>query len=221
MKSPFEAFLKAEELDELLKLRGQIQILSAEEDRTVLAVIESWSDQQAVSNLLFHPSLIPAVSRERFVLKGLGDPNNTYFVLAAVVGTGALAKEKISSETRSVIKQSLIAFWADCDDVVGERASVSLRAFLEKTDLPVMIPLFSVRNDIVRENIVGWIVQTWGGLTPEKMTGEFKLFGLSWFQRRRVLGAIHKFTSKRSGVVGAFKTAPLLSYIPNLKEVRA
>lgn len=221
MKSLFESLLETDELDVLLKLRGQIENLDAEEEQRAVAVLESWSDQQAVSNLLFCPGLIPTSDRERFVLRGLADLKNPYFVLATVVGVASLAEGKISRDARVEIKCRLIGFCREYADLVGQRASVSLRAFLEKADLPELQSLLNVRNEVIRENIIGGIVQVWGGLAPEKMSEEFKAAGLSWFQRRRVLKSVREFAQKRSGLVGVFKTTPLLSYIPNLKEVRS
>ena len=221
MSGVIEAFLKTDELDQLLKLRSQIEKLAPEEDQAILSILESWSDEQAIANLLFYPNLISAACRERFVLKGLCDFENPYFVLATVVGLDSLAVSGVSAEMRSEIVRRLIAFCADYSDVLGERSSVSLRAFLAKEDLPSLLPLLGVQNDVVRENIVGWIAKSCDGIAPQQMVEEFRVFGLSWFQRRRVLSAIHKFTVKRSGVVEAFKTAPLLSYIPNLKEAKA
>lgn len=219
MKSPFEAFLRSEELDDTLKLHGQITKLNEEEERTALAVLESWSDKQAVSNLLFYPTLIPAANRERFFIKGLSDLKNPYIVLAAVVGVVCLAEQTVADDTRSEIKRRLLSICKEYGDAVGERASVSLRPFLEKKDLLAVLPLLSGRNNIIRQNTVTWIVRTWDKLTQEKMSEEFGAAGLSWFQRRRVLKAVHEFVQQRPQIHLAFRTAPLLAYIPNLKDV--
>jgi hypothetical protein len=221
VSATFDAFLKAEDLDDLLKLRGQIRELTDEEEKTALVVLESWSDQQAVANLLFHPSLIPSARREHFILKALGDLDNPYFVLAAVVNAGCLAGEKTSAKTCSEIKEHLLAYCQNYNDVIGQRASVSLRSFLSKTDLLALLPLLRVRNDVIRENIIGWITQVWGGLARDKMSAEFKALGLSWFQRRSVAKSLEQFSGKRSSLIETLRTTPVLSYIPNLKEVRA
>ena len=219
MTTQFEAFLRSDDLDELLKLRRQNVKLNEEEECTVLTVLEAWSDKQAVANLLFCPSLIPAANRERFVTKGLSDLENPYFVLATVVGVASLAGQTISNDFRLEIKKRLIGICNDYGDVVAERASVSLGDFLEKTDLIAVLPLILEKNNIVSQNILAWVVRTWDNLTLVKMEKEFKAVGISWFKRRRALVAFREFVNKRSEVPSAFKLAPVLSYIPNLKEV--
>jgi hypothetical protein len=218
MKTSFELFLESNELDDLLKLRSKITKLDSQEEKVALRILEAWSDQQAVANLLFHPSLIPASSRERFIFRGLEESYNEYFILASVVGCVGLSGAETSDEIRLKIKQRLIDCCRIRFDVIGERASVSLRSFLEKKDLLTLVPLLSSRNETIRRNIIGWIARNWDDKSSASMSEEFKAAGLSWFQRRRASNAVRQLVAENSTIPLGFRTAPLLSYIPNLKE---
>src|SRR5262245_55647916 len=90
MSVELEAFLAAEDLDEVLNARGKITALTPEDEAVVRAIISEWRNTQAISNLLFHPTLIPADIRLPTLFRGLYERQVVYYVLASIVGFQSL-----------------------------------------------------------------------------------------------------------------------------------
>src|ERR1041384_4114162 len=63
MSPALKAFLTAEDLDDLVGARQGIKALDDGDPAAVLSVIERGGPPQAVSNLLIHPTVIPADRR--------------------------------------------------------------------------------------------------------------------------------------------------------------
>ena len=78
-------FLNAKDLSDLLKFRRQMGGLTAEEVKRVADILQAWQDGQAVSNLLFHSSLIPEHMRNDSLDRALRSIEKPYFTLAAVI----------------------------------------------------------------------------------------------------------------------------------------
>lgn len=57
--SRLEAFLSAEDLDDLLRAVRHL-VITKEESERIASIVGEWLDVQAVSNLLFYPHLIPS-----------------------------------------------------------------------------------------------------------------------------------------------------------------
>ncbi len=71
--SAVQAFLRATELDSLAQLRDGIDAAAlADADPRIREVIATWTDRQALANLLMHAGLIPADLRVAALVRGLG-----------------------------------------------------------------------------------------------------------------------------------------------------
>jgi hypothetical protein len=93
MSRELEAFLTAEDLDDLLGARHRLGRVGKRDSQAAVAVLEQWADRQAVANLLFYPDLLPRSLRMRFLMKGLDETEVPYYQLAAVMGLQTLASE--------------------------------------------------------------------------------------------------------------------------------
>jgi hypothetical protein len=88
----FEAFIKAQDLDDLLQARRRLGDAS-EKRQAAKAVMEGWADPQTVANLLFYPDLLPQDDRKRFVMRALNEMDVPYYRLPAVLALGDLAED--------------------------------------------------------------------------------------------------------------------------------
>jgi hypothetical protein len=108
MSPELEAFLAAEDLDEVLNARGKIAALAADDEATVRAVLAEWRNPQAVSNLLLHSTLIPEDIRLPTLFRGLYERRVVYYVLAAVVGLQSLDAAGIADGDRQRVLTDLL-----------------------------------------------------------------------------------------------------------------
>ena len=210
-------FLSTKDLDDLLDARQPLATPTPSDTEVIEAVISEWRDEQAVSNLLIHSSLIPPATRAAALQRGLDEREHPYFVLAAVVGApGVLASG--SDGVRPAFRDRLLRLVAEDETVVAQRASVTLFEFLEREDAPAVVTQLGHSDDTVRHNLLAWLVSTfeksnrWLQLVeesslPDAVKGDI---------RRRL--ADH-MTATKAGKFTALRS-PLLSYIPNLSEYR-
>lgn len=68
-----EEFLDAKDCDDLLRAASELRELGNDDVQAIRTILDSWSDPQAVANLLIHPRFIPAHIRVTSLLKGLND----------------------------------------------------------------------------------------------------------------------------------------------------
>ncbi len=113
MSPELEAFFAAEDLDELLNARGEITALTAEDESAVRSVLQEWRNPQAVSNLLFHPSLISADLRLATLFRGMYERRMVYYVLAAVVGFQSVDPAGLLDSDRQRVLTELLAVIRD------------------------------------------------------------------------------------------------------------
>lgn len=101
------ALLVAEDLDELLRARRNIESIDTEDTEVLREVIVHWENPQAVSNLLFHPDLIPEDLRLDALVKGLTEHQVVYYRLAAAVGFDKIDPASIFPQQRDLIVEQL------------------------------------------------------------------------------------------------------------------
>ena len=164
MSPALQHFLSSEDLDDLLDARRQLGKPTSSDARAIDAVIAEWSEEPAVSNLLIHADLIPEATRAGALHRGLDERDHPYFVLAAVVGAPNVLAGG-SDALRTTFRDRLLRVVADGEAVVVSRATVSLFDFLHQDDAPVVVALLDHKDDLVRDNLLTWLLFTFD---PEK-----------------------------------------------------
>jgi hypothetical protein len=219
MSPELEAFLAAEDLDELLNARGKIAALAPEDEAVVRAVISEWRNPQANSNLLFHPALIPADIRLPTLFRGLYERQVMYYALAAVVGLQSLDTAALGEADRQRVLSDLLAVMRDTTDILAQRASVSFQGFAKPEDAPRVFALMGHSDNTVRHNARAWLFRTFQGVGAEQLVAAGRQSGLGKEIQRQVVAEFADFLANPPQ---GFKS-PLFSqygYIPNLRDIQ-
>lgn len=135
MHSPQSLFLREPEIDRLDQLfdRG---LFEAEEGRMILEqVLASWTDIQAISNLLLYPAVLPTDLVFPFLQKGLEAPPHLYVSLAAIVGIGKLPGSVFSPSEQEFLKIKLFHACQHSHPIISGRASYSLIGYCGEAEL--------------------------------------------------------------------------------------
>lgn len=147
--SPIEVFLAATGLDELSDARALVA--SPDVSGAAAAAVESWSDVQAVANLLMYPAVLPERLRTDALLRGLrGDG---YLRLAATVGVGDLAADGLPDDVRRELLDALLDVVASDAGTAGVRASAELGPLLHADEVELLDDLAAHPVDAVRHNL--------------------------------------------------------------------
>jgi hypothetical protein len=218
MSPELKEVLEAEDLDGLLEARSKFRQLDEKDIKRVCSILQKWTCPQAVSNLLFHPFLIPADIRASCLLKGLRDKKNPYYTLASVVGLQGIDPTCFSEDERKVIRDSLISIIKNSNGILSARASLSVCDYLSLEDTPIMFELLNHPEETARHNILCWLI----GIMDEKNPNEFVLLARNSNVPEDIKKeTIEKFqehlAKKETGESSSFST-PLYAYIPNLKD---
>jgi hypothetical protein len=218
MSPELEAFLAAEDLDELLNARQEIAVLDAEDEAVVRSVLEHWRNVQAISNLLFHPTLIPEDVRLASLFRGLAERRVVYFVLASVVGFQDIRPDQLSAEDRRRVTSDLLAVIRETDNIVAQRASVSFQGFAGESDAPQVFALLEHPDKTVRHNLRAWLFSTFKDQGVEAFNATARGSGLTEQAKRQVIAEFAEFmTGPPEGSKNL--VFPLYGYIPNLRDV--
>jgi hypothetical protein len=213
-------FLKATDLDDLLKIRRQIGGLSADDASRVTSILREWKDGQAVFNLLIHSSLVPEEIRCEIIDRALHDVENPYFALAAVVGLNGIKPETVESVRRKRWVSRLLVFVRSNSGVLSERSSVTIRSWLkDDDDIKDFVCSYPVPNETASKNILSFTLERFGKLTRQEYSHQLQSYGLGFWKRRPFLSQFAKYTRKKKDGSAIFMTTPLLAYIPNYKPV--
>lgn len=218
MSPELKAFLEAEDLDDLLEARSNLRQLDEKDMKRIRCTLQSWRNPQAVSNLLFHPFLIPAGIRASCLLRGLREKKNQYYVLASVVGLQGVDSTGFSEVDRKAIKECLISTLKTSEGIISSRASVSIRDYLSSEDASTMFELLSHPDEATRHNVLCWLIR----IMEEKGSDAFVSMARSSNIPEDVkTEAIDKFQEhlkqKEIGESSSF-SMPLYAYIPNLRD---
>ena len=219
MSPQLDAFLAAEDLDELLNARQNISALDAEDAGIVRSVLHQWQNPQAVSNLLLHPTLIPDDARLQALLQGLSERKVAYYVLAAVVGLQGINAADLANADRERLVVDLLALIRDTNGILAQRASVSFQGLANEADVPQVFGLMGHADNTVQHNLRAWLFRTFQGRGVEPFAAAAAKSGLAEDVKRRVVG---EFTEFVMNPPQGFKSPvySLFGYIPNLREVQ-
>ncbi|WP_440955636.1 hypothetical protein ACSAZK_01310 [Methanosarcina sp. Mfa9] len=216
--SELKVFLETEDLDDLVKARERVQHLDENDIKKIRSVLEKWDKPQAVSNLLFHPSLIPEDIRFSSLLKGLEERENLYDLLASIVGLQGMEGE-FSEEERNIIKEHLIAVLEITGGVLAARASVTVRNFLSAGDASRMFKFLSHIEEAVRLNILSWLIEALEETDVKTFASMLQNSEVPKDKRAEAIEKFREHIRKKEAGESDFSTLPLYAYIPNLNEV--
>jgi hypothetical protein len=219
-----EEFLRATELDDLLRIRGNISSLTSEETVRVESVIHWWTDRQAVANLLFHPDLMPVSIRFEALDRALQSNDVPYFILAATVGLQQIAPQEIPLDKRTRWRQILLTSVRSALPTLANRASVVLYSWTRDvmaTDiLPELLSLYPVADEGACRNIVAALLARCGELSVDEFHSRLLAWRLSDSARTSFQSAYDEYENLKTS--DAFRarllTMPSFAYIPNLVE---
>lgn len=220
--APLVRFLATEDLDDLLEARDDLGALSDDDLQVVRAVLAAWRDEQAVSNLLIHPELIPRDLRIATLTRGMNQREQVYYILAAVVGVGSLEGAELSAAEREALRDSLlelIGLDESEDAIIAKRASVSLPVVLTAPDAPSVCQLLDHRAETVRHNLLAWLLHEFAADLPtlHRLVDESDIG--SEAQARVKSQIANSLERRRKGDFDSL-SGPLLSWIPNLSHTR-
>ena len=218
-----ETFLKADDLDALLRAREDIS-LTPEESALVASVIHSWSDRQAVSNLLFHSDLIPATLRFEALDRALNSHDVPYFVLAATVGLQGVPLGDVPSDKRAAWIQALLGLARSKSKALAGRASVTLFSWSQSVVafdiLPELVSLYPVPDEGACRNIVAAVLSRCGELSADEFDRQLSEWHLSDSSMSALRNAREEYkgTKAHDEFRAMLMKSPLFAYIPNLSE---
>lgn len=148
-----DTFLAADDLDLAAGARDGLDASDAVTGVRVGAVIDAWSDRQAVANLLLYPDLIPDSQRAGALERALrGDDG--YLTLAAAVGAGLLGREQLSEAERARLIEALLDVTSSMVGLPARRAAASLGSLAGVLDVPELLVMLCHPDPAVRQNIV-------------------------------------------------------------------
>lgn len=216
--SGLASFLRAVDLDELLRARRLVSSLTPDEVSMLESVLRNWSNVQSVANLLFHPGLIPAPLRFGAIDRGLHSYEQPYLALAATVGLQQVNPDEIPASTREEWVRVLLGM-IESRSVLASRASVSIFTILRDLDVGTLLSRYPVRDETASKNIIAFVLSRFGDLSPEDFIERLTLAASA--PLHPVFEEAHREYQRRKredGRASLMKT-PLLGYIPNLSQV--
>jgi hypothetical protein len=219
-----EAFLRAEDLDVLLRARGDIASMTSEQLACVVSVIKDWSDRQAVANLLFHPDVMPTSVRFEALDRGLHSRDVPYFVLAATVGLQGVPLADVPNDKRAAWIQILLGLVRSTSRVLAGRASVTLASWLEGAGtsdiLAELVSLYPVPDEGACRNIVAVVLATCGDLPADEFARRLVEWRVSSATATALRNAHKEYIAKKAQdeFRAMLMKAPALDYIPNLSD---
>ena len=222
-------FLKANDLDHLIALGEKLKPTTEQNQELIRQTLQYRTDIQAVANLLMYPKLIPEAQRYRAILEGMRDRENSYLVLAAVVGLLDLSSSSFSTPLGKEIIKEVILVLHSHHEVIAERASLFLAERLWRIDytiLPEVIGLLDYPSEIVRHNTIVALIPLVGITNLRKVMSEAveqgRVSKKAQLETEKKLCTIIGFYQDDSVEESEFDLGmlgtPLLAYIPNYQE---
>lgn len=218
------AFLRSDELDDTITLAHQLNVQDADMD-AIRDAVAAWTDEQAIANLLMYSYLLPDDMRVATLLRGLNQATNTYAVLAALVGLQDL-ELKLDEGMHTEILNRLIDIIHSAPQITQARATVILNQIARPEDADPLLRLLTHPDEVIRHNILVAFISA-VGLQNASAIIEAAL------KRGTIVPATKAYAdAKLAGSERFFKegevdysawylsdlSAPLLTYIPNLKD---
>jgi hypothetical protein len=151
-----DQFLAATDLDELASVYDTWRRATGPQpdvEATIAAQLTSWSQSQGLANLLMYPLVIAPEWRLAALERALGDADNSYLRLAAIVGLDHLDPAELPDQIRHRLAQQLLDLIASVAGVAAERASVTVSGLLRTTDAPELVEVVLHPSPLVRQNL--------------------------------------------------------------------
>lgn len=206
-------FLAADDLDLLMDARDRIEGITKRDAADIADIVESWSDEQAVANLLMYPEVIPERVRPAAVLRALSDEG--YLVLAAVLGVQRLSEhDEIADDLRAGVADRLLHLLRSPIPVVAARASIAAEEHVDVIGLGRLLAAVTAADDTVFHNILAVAIRHSG---REAVLDTIRELAES---EQVDLDVARKAVSHVEQMKGMGEL-PLLPYIPNLVQWHA
>jgi hypothetical protein len=218
MNSTQSHFLREPEIDQLDQIFAQ-GLFDTEEGQMMLeALFASWTDIQAISNLLLYPTVLPLDRVFPFLQKGLEDTNHLYLNLAAIVGIGKLPRSFFPASEQEYLKTKLFHACQHPHPSISARASLSLTEYCEQEDISVICHLLPHAVPTSNHNLLYILYR----LVSPASYDEFLLLLQEKFippgKVKTPLNLIQKEIKHRQVDPGNDSVAPLLAFIPNFVQ---
>lgn len=217
---PLAEFLRADDLDDLLRVAMELRELSDDDARAIRVILDSWSDPQAVANLLIHPRFIPADIRVASLLKGLDEQDESYFQLAATVGLQSVDPTELTPVEVTTFRNRLLEIITADNGVLSSRASVSIHVFLDRAYAKELCEFLNRPKDTVRHNLLAWFVQNFELEDPDEFTPLLRSSALPDDVKQDVLQTLREHVAAEKAGEFTSVDSPLFSYIPNFRDYR-
>jgi hypothetical protein len=218
MSPELQEFLTAADLDDALRARERIAILSAQDEVVVRSALQRWQDPQAVSNLLVHASLIPQDLLVASLFRGLAERRIVFHVLAAVVGLQSIDPASLTDADRQRIRDALFQLIRDGSGIFAQRASVSIQRYLREEDAPQVFALWPHPDETVWHSLKAWLYRTFQSHGVESFAAATRQSGLAQDVPQRL---VEDFMGWVAEPPKGFDNTLFLLYgnIPNLRDI--
>ena len=217
MNPRLTTFLEADDLDVALNALRDVGKLSDDDWAYIEQIFADWSPPQAVANLLIH-AIVPTEKRLDILFKALHETENPYFALAATVGFQNVNAEKATEEERKCIVDELFGVMERYPPVAA-RATQSIRPFLTRNDAPKMLQMLGMLEGTGRHNALAWLLTDVADKDSDALPRLIADTDISPEVAQFALGKLEEYDASKTD--GGFCNLgfPLLSYIPNLKDM--
>lgn len=216
-----DEFLQCTDLDDLLRAGHELSPLTTEDCERIKTIVSDWRDQQMISNLLFHPVVIPTDTRFSAIEKALCSTNSPYLCLAAVVGLQGINPAEVSTETGNKYRQLLLGLIQSACDIIARRASVTMFSWFSESQAGAVLSLYPVNDDTASKNILAFTLTLFGDLPANEYAQRVADCGVSNSMLPKFSDYRAEYAHKSSNGTPAadFMKCPLLCHIPNLCQV--
>ena len=218
-------FLDEKDLDDLQKIAFSLEKFNKEDNTLINSILDNWNDNQAISNLLFYPNLIPNEIRFKTLLKGLKDKENPYYNLAVIVGIQSPENLNFTDNQLTQLKKELFEFVEKTNDIRSMRSTTSLHQYIDTSDTQRIIKCAVNEIDVVQTNLLSMISTLHGkeNIRSVLVKNEAVLKNEAEMLLKELEKQELKIEDAPEDKKGFFKLTlgmPLSSYIPNLNEFK-
>ncbi|VAW79833.1 hypothetical protein MNBD_GAMMA12-3128 [hydrothermal vent metagenome] len=217
--SPLVRYLRVTDHDALELVFVEIPDLAPSEVLFIEKILNDWTEEQAIANLLFYPSLIPKSIRFDIICKALTSDNAPYYVLAATVGLQLLKASDWTAEQRDKIGERLILIASQNVEIIAARASITVWEYLDGLGDVQLLGVYPVATSTANRNIMAYVLTRYADYSKKEFKQALKKMAIKWHIRRKFVKRFKRcLRGKRSGKA-VFMQAPEYIDIPSLTDV--